>query len=72
MTKYILIQLFLCDQNNIDCTAYNLCYIMWGTVIHHQLHHNNTHEHLYLVYFIYLTALTSANYILQTATATTN
>jgi hypothetical protein len=41
---------------------------MWGTVRHHQLHHNNTHRHLYLVYFIHLTARTSCNYIPQTNT----
>ena len=41
---------------------------MWGTVRHHQLHHTDTYKHLYHVYLIHLTSLTSCNYILQTAT----
>ena len=64
----VLIPLFFCDQNNIDRTAYNLCYKMWGTIRCHKLHKTNTHKLLYHLYFIHSTSLTSCNYILQTNT----
>ena len=64
---------FWCEYFDVIWAAVTVLFIpcatkMLGTIGHYPRQRNNIHKHLYHVYLIHLTALTSCNYKLQTTT----
>jgi hypothetical protein len=65
MTKYILDEYFVVIKISLIVLLLPCLTKMLGTIGYHPRHKNNTHKHLYHVFLINLTPLTSCSYILQ-------